>query len=61
MFNLVCVVPFHGYEKGQMVTDQTKVAELSKDRDHHFVRVARAPDPEPEPEIQAEDHSSQEG
>lgn len=43
MFHLVCRVPFHGYEKGQMVTDPVEVAKLMQDRDHHFVRIAAPP------------------
>ena len=39
-FKLVCTHPFHGYEKGQEVTDHDEVARLSEDREHHFVRVA---------------------
>lgn len=38
-YKLVCVQPFHGYAKGQEITDPTEVAKLSSDRDHHFVRV----------------------
>lgn len=58
MFHLICVVPFHGYEKGQRITDQAMIAELSQDRDHHFVRVhAPAPAPEAE-EPEAEDHEA---
>lgn len=57
MFNLVCIVPFHGYEKGQMVTDQVKVAELSQDREGHFVRVARPPEPVVEAAAEPEDRS----
>jgi hypothetical protein len=37
---LVCVLPFHGYAKGQRVTDPHLVADLLKGRDHHFVKVA---------------------
>ncbi len=44
MFHLVCVVPFHGYQKGQMVTDPAEVAKLMADRDSHFVRIP-APTP----------------
>lgn len=50
MFHLVCRVPFHGYEKGQMVTDPAEVNRLltseangGLDRDHHFVRIAAPP------------------
>jgi hypothetical protein len=38
-YKLVCVHPYHGYDKGQTVIDQDKVAELLDDREHHFVRV----------------------
>ena len=39
-FKLVCTEPFHGYVKGQEVTDPAEVAKLMDDREHHFVRVA---------------------
>jgi hypothetical protein len=39
MFHLFCVHPFHGYAKGQKVTEPSEVARLMNDRDHHFVRV----------------------
>jgi hypothetical protein len=39
-FHLVCVNPFHGYEKGQMITDPAEVEKLMADREHHFVRIA---------------------
>jgi hypothetical protein len=52
-FKLVVTQPFHGYEKGQEITDQAEVARLSEDREHHFVRVFYEPAPEapaqPEP------------
>ncbi len=38
-FKLVCTQPFHGYEKGQEVTDRDEVERLSEDRERHFVRV----------------------
>ena len=38
-FKLVCTQPFHGYEKGQEITDPAEVERLSEDREHHFVRV----------------------
>jgi hypothetical protein len=37
--------PFHGYEKGQEITDPDEVARLSEDREHHFVRVFYQPAP----------------
>jgi hypothetical protein len=45
MFHLVCVHPFShptlgNFLKGQLVTDKELVDALTKDRDHHFVRVA---------------------
>lgn len=49
-FKLVCTQPFHGYEKGQEVTDPAEVERLSDDREHHFVRVAYEPAPDPAPE-----------
>lgn len=48
-FKLICVHPFHGYAKGQEITDQAEVARLMQDRDHHFVRVAMS-----EPRVEAE-------
>ena len=51
-YKLVCTHPFHGFEKGQEVTDPAEVAKYSADRDQHFVRVL-VPDPDapaPEPE-----------
>ena len=42
-FNLVCIHPFHGYEKGQLVSDPGEVENLLKDRDHHFVKIAAPP------------------
>lgn len=38
-YHLVCVQPFHGYVKGQTITDPVEIAKLSTDRDHHFVRI----------------------
>ena len=45
-YKLVCTQPFHGYAKGQEITDPSEVARLSEDREHHFVRVAYEPAPE---------------
>jgi hypothetical protein len=45
-YHLVCVHPFHGYEKGQIVKGEDEVQVLMLDRDHHFVRI-NALDPEP--------------
>ena len=42
-FKLVCTLPFHGYAKGQEITDQAEVERLSADREHHFVRVNYEP------------------
>lgn len=39
MYNLVCVHPFHGYDKGQIVSDPAEVAKFLKDREHHFVKI----------------------
>ena len=50
-FKLVCTHPFHGYAKGQEITDPAEVAKLSEDREHHFVRVAVAEEPKPESPI----------
>lgn len=38
-FHLVCVHPFHKYERGQKITDAIEIATLLDDREHHFVRV----------------------
>ena len=38
-YKLVCVHPFHGYDKGQEITDANEVARLLVDREHHFVKV----------------------
>ena len=38
-YHLICVHPFGKYVKGQKVTDSDEVAQLTKDREHHFVRV----------------------
>ena len=51
-FKLVCTLPFHGYAKGQEITDPDEVAKLLDDREHHFVRVnyePPAPAGEPSP------------
>lgn len=45
-YHLVCVHPFHGYEKGQLVTDEAEVMNLSADLGHHFVKI-NAPEPAP--------------
>ena len=42
-FKLVCTQPFHGFEKGQEVTDPAEVERLLEDREHHFVRVNYEP------------------
>lgn len=42
-FHLICVHPFHGYEKGQTITDPSEVEKLTEDRERHFVRI-NAPD-----------------
>jgi len=57
-YHIVCVSPFHNYQKGQMIIDQVEVAKLLSDREHHFVRVA-VPNPntlleEPPEEKEAE-------
>ena len=55
-FKLVCTQPFHGYKKGQEVTDQDEVARLLNDREHHFVRVHYDPPaPASEPVVYSED------
>jgi hypothetical protein len=38
-YKLVITQPFHGYVKGQEITDADEIARLSEDREHHFVRV----------------------
>ncbi len=48
-YHLICVHDFHGYHKGQRVTDPSEVERLMKDRDHHFVRVPASEGGEPEP------------
>ena len=44
---LVCVLPFHGFAKGQEVTDPHLVEALLEARDAHFVKVAAPDVPEP--------------
>jgi hypothetical protein len=61
---LVCTLPFHGYAKGQQLTDQHLVAALLDARDVHFVKVETpdAPDgpaPAAEPEPMAAEHSGE--
>ena len=59
---LVTTLPFHGYAKGQEITDPEEVARLQEDREHHFVRVfvpdepKPAPAPSPAPEVHAYDN-----
>ena len=43
---LVCTLPFHGYAKGQEVTDPHLVAALLDARDAHFVRVETPDEPQ---------------
>jgi hypothetical protein len=44
---LVCVQPFHGYERGDEVTDENEVSQLlTSEHEHHFVRVS-VPDEQP--------------
>lgn len=44
---LVTTLPFHGYAKGQEITDPEEVARLQEDREHHFVRVFVPDEPSP--------------
>jgi hypothetical protein len=39
MIHLICIQPFHGYAKGQRVSDPDEVAKLQLDREHHFIRI----------------------
>ena len=58
---LVCVLPFHGYAKGQEVTDPHLVDALIEARDAHFVKVS-APDvapPEPVELAPAAEHAGE--
>jgi hypothetical protein len=44
MSYLVCTNEFHGYRKGQMITDQAEIRKLlANDRGHHFVQIASPP------------------
>ncbi len=45
---LVCTIPFHGYAKGQEVTDLHLAAELLDARDAHFVKVEAPDEPAPD-------------
>jgi len=49
MFDLICVIPFGMYQKGQRVSDRQEVERLMASHDHHFVRVASLPAPTPAP------------
>lgn len=43
-FELVVVEPFGGFEKGEIITDTDKIAELvGGEYEHHFVKKAKAP------------------
>lgn len=53
MYHLVCVHPFHGYEKGQLITDPDEVAKLINDRDHHFVKIMDGSSAAPAPRQKA--------
>jgi hypothetical protein len=39
-YHLICVHEFHGYKKGQKITDPDEVERLRSDRDHHFVKIS---------------------
>jgi hypothetical protein len=39
-YHLICVHEFHGYKKGQLITDPDEIARLRSDREHHFVKIA---------------------
>lgn len=40
-FHLVVKEPFGGYAKGEMITDQSKVAEiLASENEHHVIKIA---------------------
>ena len=47
-YKLVCTIPFHGFNKGDQVTDPAEVEKHLAKRDHHFVKVW-VPDAEPAP------------
>ncbi len=47
-YKLVCTHPFHGFEKGQEVTDPEEIAKHNEQREHHFVRVAIPEEGDPE-------------
>ena len=44
-YHLICVHPFHGFTKGQMITDQGEVTKLLEDREQHFAKIAAPPEP----------------
>ena len=44
-YKLVCIVPLHGYQRGQAVTDPATVERLLDSHDHHFVKVFTADEP----------------
>ena len=46
MYHLICVHPFHGYTKGQMITEQDEVTRLLADRENHFAKIMAPPVPE---------------
>lgn len=48
-FHLVCVVPLHGYKKGQVVTEPLEISRLSTTHEGHFVRVDETVFAQPEP------------
>lgn len=49
-YHLLCIHPFHGYLKGQIVTDQEEVSRLLLERDAHFAKYPAPAEPEPETE-----------
>lgn len=51
-YHLLCIHPFHGYLKGQIIEDQAEVKRLLAERDVHFAKYVmpgpQSDDPEPE-------------
>ena len=45
-YKLVCTAPFHGFNKGDVITDPGEVETHLAKRDHHFVKVRMSPDEE---------------
>jgi hypothetical protein len=48
-FKYVVTQPFHGYEKGQEITDPEEIAKVLADHDFRVVRVFVPDEPPPPP------------